>query len=74
MINDWKALEANSFARMNQILFATEAEYIALKLGLSQNSPTIKAMHKSLLVNLPAIVGKAQKERKSIDQSYNFKE
>lgn len=74
VITDWKMLEQNSFDRMNQILFATEAEFIALKLGLSQNSPAIKAMHKSLLVNLPAIVGKAQKERKSIDQSYSFKE
>ena len=74
IMTDWKTLEQNSFTRMNQILFATEAEFIALKLGLSQNSPAIKAMHKSLRVNLPAIVGKAQKERKSIDQSYNFKE
>jgi hypothetical protein len=74
VMNDWKTLEQKSFARMNQILFATEAEYIALKLGLSQNSPAIQAMHKSLLVNLPSIVGKAQKERKSIDQSYNFKD
>ncbi len=72
IISDWKDLEKNSYARMNQILFATEAEYVALKLGLSQNNPAIKAMHKSLLVNLPAIVGKAQKERKSIDQSYSF--
>jgi hypothetical protein len=74
VITDWKALEQNSYKRLNQILFATEAEFIALKLGLSQNSPAIKAMHKSLLINLPAIVGKAQKERKSIDQSYNFKD
>jgi len=74
VISDWKALEQNSYKRLNQILFATEAEFIALKLGLSQNSPAIKAMHKSLLINLPAIVGKAQKERKSIDQSYNFKD
>jgi len=74
VINDWEALEQNSYKRLNQILFATEAEFIALKLGLSQNSPAIKAMHKSLLINLPAIVGKAQKERKSIDQSYNFKD
>lgn len=72
VISDWEMLEQNSFSRMNQILFAAEAEYIALKLGLSENSPAIKAMHKSFLVNLPAIVGKAQKERKSIDQSYSF--
>ncbi len=72
VISDWKILEQNSFSRMNQILFAAEAEYIALKLGLSEKSPAIKAMHKSFLVNLPAIVGKAQKERKSIDQSYSF--
>ena len=72
VISDWEMLEKNSFSRMNQILFAAEAEYIALKLGLSENSPAIKAMHKSFLVNLPAIVGKAQKERKSIDQSYSF--
>ncbi len=72
VIGDWKTLEQNSFSKMNQILFAAEAEYIALKLGLSEKSPEIKAMHKSFLVNLPSIVGKAQKERKSIDQSYSF--
>lgn len=72
VISDWEMLEKNSFSRMNQILFAAEAEYAALKLGLSENSPAIKAMHKSFLVNLPAIVGKAQKERRSIDQSYSF--
>jgi len=73
VITDWNNLEKNSSARMNQILYATEAEYIALKLGLSQNNPAVKAMHKSLLLNLPSIVGQAFKERKSIDQSYNFK-
>ena len=72
VISDWKALEQNSFSRMNKILFAIEAEYIALKLGLSENSPAVKAMHKSFRINLPAIVGQAQKERKSIDQSYSF--
>ena len=73
VIADWNDLEKNSTARMNQVLYAAEAEYVALKLGLSQNNPAVKAMHKSLLVNLPAIVGQAFKERKSIDQSYNFK-
>ncbi len=73
VISDWKALEQTSTARLHQILFATEAEYVALKLGLSQNNPAIKAMHKSFLMNLPAIVGQAIKERNSINQSYNFK-
>ncbi len=73
VITDWNDLEKNSTTRMSQILYAVEAEYVALKLGLSQSNPAVKAMHKSLLVNLPAIVGQAFKERKSIDQSYNFK-
>lgn len=73
IIVDWKALEQSSFSQMNQILFAAEAEYVALKLGLSQKSPAIQAMHKSLLLNLPNIVGKAIQKRKSINQSYNFK-
>ena len=73
VIADWNDLEKNSTTRMKQILYAIEAEYIALRLGLSQNNPAIKAMHKSLLVNLPTVVGQALKERKSIDQSYNFK-
>jgi len=73
IISNWKDLEQESFAKMNQILYAAEAEYVALKLGLSQDNPAVNAMHKSLLVNLPAIVGQAFKKRKSIDQSYNFK-
>ncbi len=73
VIADWKALEKESFANMSQILYAAESEYVALKLGLVETNPAVKAMHKSLLLNLPAIVGKALKKRKSIDQSYNFK-
>ena len=74
IINKWKALEAVSLKNLNQILYAAEAEYIALSLGLSQKSPAITAMHKSLRVNIPFIVGKAEKQRKAIDQSYTIKE
>lgn len=73
IINNWKALEVDSQQRLNQILYAIEAEYVALKLGLSQESPAIKAMHKSLLLDVPAIVNRAMKQRKVIDQSYSIK-
>ncbi len=73
IINKWKALEEKSQRSLNQVLYAIEAEYVALKLGLSQENPAIKAMHKSLLINIPHIVGKATKQRRSIDQSYKIK-
>lgn len=72
-INDWKLFEEVSKQQLQQILFAIEAEFVARKLGLSGNSPAVRAMHKSLLIGIPAIVGKAHKKRKAIDQSYNIK-
>ncbi len=72
IISDWKNLEESSNDSLEQILYAIEAEYIAVKLGLSIESPAIKAMHKSLYNNIPAIVGKGLKQRIVIDQSYRI--
>lgn len=74
IISDWKKLEADSQLQFKQIMYAVEAEYIAKKLGLSKDSPAIKAMHKSLLLNIPSIVGKVIKKRNRIDQSYKIKQ
>ena len=71
-INNWLVLEHNSRKRLNQILYAIEAEFIALHLDLPLKSAAIRAMHKSLLKNVPLIVGKALKQKKNIDQSYNI--
>ena len=73
IINKWKNLEEDAKSRLNQILYAVEAEYIALKLGLSKDNPAIKAMNKSLLLNIPSIIGKVIKQKNRIDQSYNIK-
>lgn len=73
IINDWKALEADTRLRFKQILYAVESVYIAKKLGLNNKSPAIKAMVKSLLLNVPSIVGRALKQRNRIDQSYKIK-
>ena len=73
IIHNWKSLEEEGQQHLNQILYAIESEYVALKLGLSSDSPAIKAMHKSLLKNIPFLTGKALKQRKIIDQSYNIK-
>ncbi|PID33734.1 MAG: hypothetical protein CR955_01065 [Thiotrichales bacterium] len=72
IMSDWKALEEASNENLKQILFALEAEYIAVKLGLSTENPAIKAMHKSLYNNIPVIVGKGLKQRIVIDQSYRI--
>ncbi len=72
IIGDWKGLEDESKASLQQILYAIEAEFVARKLGLSVNSPAINAIHKSLRVNIPSILGKGLKQRKVIDQSYNI--
>ncbi|HIP94142.1 MAG TPA: hypothetical protein EYH20_02245 [Leucothrix sp.] len=71
-INNWIVLENDSREKLNQILYAVEAEYIALSLDLPLKSPAIRAMHKNLLKNIPWIVGKAIKQRQVIDQSYNI--
>ncbi len=72
IISDWKALEDSSNESLEQILYAIEAEYVAVKLGLSIESPAIKAMHKTLYNNIPTIVGKGLKQRVVIDQSYRI--
>lgn len=71
-INNWIVLENNSRDKLNQILYAIEAEYIAQRLDLSSRDPSIRGMHKSLKNNIPQIVGKALKQKKNIDQSYNI--
>lgn len=73
VIADWKDLEQSSKAHLHQILYAAESEYIALTLRLKENNPAVKAMHKSLQVNLPYVVGIALKKRNRINQSYSFK-
>ena len=72
IINKWKALEQASQEYLKYILYAVEADYVADQLDLPRNKPAIQAMHKSLRLNIPAIVGKGLKQRKVIDQSYNI--
>ena len=71
-INNWLALEAESREKLNQILYAIEAEYIALSLDLPPKNPAIRAMNKNLLKNIPLMVGKSLKQKQVIDQSYNI--
>lgn len=73
VISDWKDLEQSSKSHLHQILFAAESEYIALTLGVKENDPAVKAMHKSLKIILPKVVGIALKKRDRINQSYSFK-
>lgn len=73
VINRWIELEQKNRGQLNQVLFAIESEYVARKLGLSYKSPALTAMHKSLRVNIPAMVGSALAQRKSIDQSYKVR-
>ena len=72
IIGDWTGLEESTNQSLQQILYAAEVEFITRRLGLSADSPAIKAMHKSLMVNIPEILGKGLKKRKIIDQSYNI--
>jgi len=72
IINDWKILEDKSNEGLQQIYYAIEAEYVVRKLGLSANSPVIKAMHQTLLKTIPAIKGEGLKQKKMIDQSYSI--
>ena len=72
IINQWNDLESGSQEVLKHILFAIESEYIAVKLGLSLNDPAVKAMHKSMLRTIPAIVAKGLKQKKAIDQSYRI--
>lgn len=70
IISDWKSLEDKSNESLQQIYYAIEAEYVVRRLGLSANSPAIKAMHKTLLRTIPEIKGEGLSEKKKIDQSY----
>ncbi len=72
IITKWNNLETASQEVLKHILYAIESEYIAVKLGLSLDNPAIKAMHKSMLLNIPAIVAKGIKQKKEIDQSYKI--
>lgn len=71
-INNWVKLENQSRAKLDQILYAIEAEYLAFYLELPRSDAAIKGMNKSLRRNIPSIVGKALKQYKNIDQSYNI--
>ena len=72
IISDWKTLEDKSNDGLQEIYYAIEAEYVVRRLGLSADSPAIKAMHQTLLKAIPAIKGEGLKQRKRIDQSYNI--
>jgi len=72
IISDWKNLENQSNAGLQQIYYAIEAEYVVRKLGLSAKSPAIKAMHQTLIKTIPAIKGDGLKQKKRIDQSYTI--
>jgi len=71
IINDWKLLEDKSNKSLQQVYYAIEAEYVVRKLGLSANSPAIKAMNQTLLKTIPAIKNQGLKQKKVIDQSYS---
>lgn len=73
VINRWIDLENKNRRQLKQVLYSIESEYVARKLGLTAKSPALAAMHKSLRVNIPAMVGSALTERKSIDQSYKVR-
>lgn len=72
IISDWKALEDKSNNEVQEIYYAIEAEYVVRRLGLSAESPAIKAMHQTLLKTIPSIKGTGLKQKKSIDQSYSI--
>ncbi|MEH6455047.1 MAG: hypothetical protein V7749_01870 [Cocleimonas sp.] len=72
IINDWKLLEDKTNKSLQQIYYAIEAEYVVLRLGLLQDSPSIKAMNQTLLKTIPAIKGEGLKQKKRIDQSYSI--
>lgn len=73
VINRWIKLENKNRNQLKQVLYAIESEFVARKLGLTAKSPALGAIHKSLRVNIPAMVGSALVERKSIDQSYKVR-
>lgn len=72
IINDWKVLEDQSNENLQEIYFAIEAEYVVRKLGLSPDSPAIKAMHQTFVKTIPAIKGEGLRQKKRIDQSYTI--
>ncbi len=72
IISDWKMLEEQSNAGLEDIYYAIEAEYVVRKLGLSADSPAIKAMHQTFVRTIPAIKGEGLKQKKRIDRSYSI--
>lgn len=70
-INRWNLLERTSQEKLNEILFAIEAEYIARILKLPRHDNAIRAMHSSLKKEISYIVDQAFKSHKSIEQSYS---
>ena len=72
IISDWKSLENKSNQFLQKIYYAIEAEYVVRTLGLSADSPSINAMHKTLLKTIPAIKGEGLKQKKRIDKSYSI--
>ncbi|MGV6852300.1 MAG: hypothetical protein ACWA5R_09025 [bacterium] len=72
IINNWKTLESDSSLRLQQIFYAIEAEYVAVKLGLPEKNSAIEALRKNMRTIVPEVVGQSLKRRKAIDQSYNI--
>lgn len=70
-INRWNLLERISQEKLNEILYAIEAEYIARILKLPRHDQAIRAMHSSLKKEISYIVDQAFKNYKSITQSYS---
>lgn len=73
VLEAWVQLQTTNRNDLNRIFYAIEAEYLARKLGLTKNHPSIKALHKSLKLRIPAIASKAQKQKDNLERSYNIK-
>lgn len=73
VMNGWQQLQRTNHQYKNQILYALEAEYLARKLGLSKNDPSVSAMHKTLQSKIPSIVRKARMQRVALERSYSIK-
>lgn len=72
IIRDWKTLEEKTNEDLDQIYYAIEAEYVVRQLGLSVNSPAIKAMHQTLFKVIPLVKGEGSKQKRIIDHSYSI--
>ena len=71
IIEAWETLRSKTNTKLNHLYFAIEAEYVALKLGLSVKNPAIKAMNQTLLKKIPIIKKEALKQKDIIDHSYS---